>query len=107
MSDTDSRRCRKGLHRNKDYRWPTHKSPQPRYNMGFLWRICLVAAMGGLLFGYDWGGDRRRQTIFHSDFGLEEDASLVGWAMSSALVGCMIGAVLSGLLVDVSGASDC
>ncbi|MFC1636656.1 hypothetical protein ACFL5Z_17650, partial [Planctomycetota bacterium] len=22
--------------------------------MAFIWRICLVAAMGGLLFGYDW-----------------------------------------------------
>ena len=24
------------------------------YNLFFLWLICLVAAMGGLLFGYDW-----------------------------------------------------
>ena len=25
-----------------------------RYNLRFVWTICLVAAMGGLLFGYDW-----------------------------------------------------
>ena len=24
------------------------------YNLRFIWMICLVAAMGGLLFGYDW-----------------------------------------------------
>ena len=24
------------------------------YRMTYLWMICLVAAMGGLLFGYDW-----------------------------------------------------
>jgi SP family xylose:H+ symportor-like MFS transporter len=27
---------------------------QVNYNMSFIWMICLVAAMGGLLFGYDW-----------------------------------------------------
>ena len=31
---------------------PEHLAP--RYRMGFLWSVCLVAAMGGLLFGYDW-----------------------------------------------------
>ncbi len=25
-----------------------------RYHQRFIWTICLVAAMGGLLFGYDW-----------------------------------------------------
>jgi len=24
------------------------------YNQGFLWLVCTIAAMGGLLFGYDW-----------------------------------------------------
>ena len=23
-------------------------------NMSYIWMICLVAACGGLLFGYDW-----------------------------------------------------
>ncbi len=27
---------------------------QPRYNMRYVWGISLVAALGGLMFGYDW-----------------------------------------------------
>jgi hypothetical protein len=27
---------------------------KPVYNMAYVWTISLVAAMGGLLFGYDW-----------------------------------------------------
>ena len=25
-----------------------------RFNKGFVYFICIVSAMGGLLFGYDW-----------------------------------------------------
>ena len=28
--------------------------PEPRRHTGYVWAISLVAAMGGLLFGYDW-----------------------------------------------------
>jgi SP family sugar porter-like MFS transporter len=71
--------------------------------MGFLWTICLVAAMGGLLFGYDWVVIGGAKPFFIRYFHLEENAPMVGWAMSSALVGCMIGAILSGLLSDRFG----
>ncbi|MGV8092579.1 MAG: hypothetical protein AB2L24_12025 [Mangrovibacterium sp.] len=30
------------------------ESSSIKYNQAFLWLICLVAAMGGFLFGYDW-----------------------------------------------------
>jgi hypothetical protein len=30
------------------------KDNQQKYNKAYLWLICLVAAMGGFLFGYDW-----------------------------------------------------
>ena len=74
-----------------------------RYNRLFLWRICLVACLGGLLFGYDWVVIGGAKPFFVRFFGLEDNPDLVGWGMSSALVGCMIGAVLSGLLSDKLG----
>jgi SP family sugar porter-like MFS transporter len=73
------------------------------YNMRFTWTICLVAAMGGLLFGYDWVVIGGAKPFFTRFFGLEGSAALVGWAMSSAIVGCLIGSVLSGLLSDRFG----
>jgi len=33
---------------------PVQAGERARYNMAFIWLICLAAAMGGLLFGYDW-----------------------------------------------------
>jgi len=69
----------------------------------FLWRICLVACLGGLLFGYDWVVIGGAKPFFIRFFQLEQNANLVGWAMSSALVGCMVGAIMSGLLSDKFG----
>lgn len=75
-----------------------------KYNMKFVWLICLIAAMGGLLFGYDWvviGGAKP----FYEPFFNVSDATpfLRGWALSSALMGCLIGAVIAGLLTDKYG----
>ena len=73
-----------------------------RYNTRFLWSICLVAAMGGLLFGYDWvvvGGAR---LFYEAYFNLETE-SLKGWGTSSALTGCLLGAIISGALSDRFG----
>src|SRR5260370_21083557 len=65
----------------------------------YLWAICMVAALGGLLFGYDWvviGGAKP----FYEKFFALRNASEQGWAMSCALVGCLLGAVISGVLGD-------
>jgi sugar porter (SP) family MFS transporter len=68
----------------------------------YVWRIAIVAALGGLLFGYDWvviGGARQ----FYEQFFHLTSASLIGWANSCALVGCLLGSIASGVLADRFG----
>jgi len=68
----------------------------------YVWGIALVAALGGLLFGYDWvviGGARQ---FFEIYFHLQS-ASAVGWANSCALVGCFAGSLIAGALGDRYG----
>ncbi len=72
------------------------------YNTRFIWRVCLVAAMGGLLFGYDWVVIGGAKPFYEKYFDLRTSVQ-IGWAMSSALVGCLLGAVLSGMLSDRFG----
>jgi len=75
-----------------------------RYNMAFVWLICLVAAMGGLLFGYDWVVIGGAKPFYEPYFGISDETPFWrGWTQSSALVGCLVGAVLSGIISDKSG----
>lgn len=74
------------------------------YNMKFVWLICFVAAMGGLLFGYDWIVVAGAKPFFEPYFNISDATPFMrGWAMSSALAGCVLGAVLSGMLTDRFG----
>ncbi len=73
-----------------------------KYNLPYLWTIAIVAALGGLLFGYDWvviGGAKP----FYEKFFFLTSSFQIGWAMSSALLGCLLGALLSGALSDRFG----
>jgi sugar porter (SP) family MFS transporter len=68
----------------------------------YVWGIAVVAALGGLLFGYDWvviGGARQ---FFEIYFHLQSAAS-VGWANSCALIGCLAGSLIAGVLGDRYG----
>src|ERR1700676_5183657 len=68
----------------------------------YIYGISAVAALGGLLFGYDWvviGGAKP----FYEKFFHLTDPSQQGWAMSCALVGCLVGALISGWLSDRFG----
>lgn len=74
-----------------------------KLNTRYIIGISLVSAMGGLLFGYDWvviGGAKPFYEVF---FDITNSPSWQGWAMSSALIGCLFGAALSGMLSDKYG----
>jgi len=73
-----------------------------RYNMKYVWVISLVAAMGGLLFGYDWVVVGGAKPFYEAYFHLVSPA-MQGWGVSSALVGCLAGAIVSGVLSDRLG----
>lgn len=64
--------------------------------------ISLVAALGGLLFGYDFVVIGGAKPFFERYFHLTEPA-LKGWANSCALIGCLFGALVAGALSDRFG----
>ena len=73
------------------------------YNKTFVNFICIVSAMGGLLFGYDWvviGGAKPFYELF---FGISAEPVMQGVAMSTALVGCLVGAMVAGGMADRYG----
>lgn len=72
-------------------------------NTTYLLLITLVSAMGGLLFGYDWVVIGGAKIFYEPFFGIEGSAALRGWAMSSALIGCLVGALLAGAWSDRYG----
>ncbi len=70
-------------------------------NMKFIVAVTLVATLGGLLFGYDTavisGGIGFLQTHF------ELTGAMKGWAASSTLIGCVIGALTAGIISRTLG----
>lgn len=74
-----------------------------KFNYTYLVSIAFVSAMGGLLFGYDWVVIGGAKPFYELYFGITSDATLQGWAMSSALLGCIAGAVISGVMADKLG----
>lgn len=72
------------------------------YRLKYVWTISSIAALGGLLFGYDWVVIGGAEAFYEVYFGLSTPF-LQGWAMSCALVGCLIGSLISGGLTDRFG----
>lgn len=75
----------------------------PGIQLRFVVTVCLIAAGGGLLFGYDLVVIGGAKPFYETFFGITESPWMQGWAMSSALVGCLIGAIGSGLWADRLG----
>lgn len=67
---------------------------------GFLYFICCVAAMGGLLFGYDWVVIGGAKPFYEQFFGIADSPAMQGLAMTTANVGCLFGAITAGGLAD-------
>ncbi|MFT6035438.1 MAG: SP family xylose:H+ symportor-like MFS transporter [Marivirga sp.] len=68
---------------------------------GLLILITSVAALGGLLFGYDTGIINGTQFYFSKYF--ELDPFMKGWVVSSALIGCLFGAIAAGFVSNLLG----
>ena len=73
------------------------------FNKGFLYFICAVSAMGGLLFGYDWVVIGGAKPFYELYFGIVDSPLMQGVAMTTALVGCLIGAMVAGGAADKYG----
>ena len=79
-----------------------HNQPQGSLTGGvYVMVVSLVAALGGLLFGYDTGVINGAIGFMKVHFAL--DAKWTGWAMGCALLGCAIGAGAAGVLSDRFG----
>lgn len=76
-----------------------------KQNSMYIVLITLVATLGGLLFGYDTavisGAEGALQTYFADSLGLSSLAH--GITVSSALIGCIIGGLISGYFSSTIG----
>jgi SP family arabinose:H+ symporter-like MFS transporter len=81
---------------NKDQNDMVHS-----YNTGFIMLVSIVAALGGLLFGFDTAIISGTIPYIKAYFNLNEFT--LGWAVSSILIGCVIGALFAGTLAELFG----
>lgn len=76
-------------------------------NKGYLYSIVLAAVLGGLLFGYDTavisGAEKGLQAYFLGAADFQYTDFIHGLTCSSALIGCVIGALISGWLANRLG----
>ena len=74
---------------------------------GYLISIVMVAVLGGLLFGYDTavisGAEKGLQAFFKEAQDFDYSDRWHGFTSASALIGCIIGSALSGLLATRLG----
>ncbi|MGV8878549.1 MAG: sugar porter family MFS transporter [Sphingobacteriaceae bacterium] len=67
----------------------------------YVYRISIVAAIGGLLFGYDTAVISGTTEAIQLKFNLNDIA--LGWVVSSALIGCIAGVLIAGWFTDYFG----
>ncbi|MFN5237973.1 MAG: MFS transporter, partial [Bacteroidota bacterium] len=76
-------------------------SSQDTTNMRTVYMLTAVAALGGLLFGYDTAVISGAIGYLKTRF--ELSAVMTGWAASSAIIGCIFGAMFAGWASDRFG----
>ncbi|WP_082543531.1 sugar porter family MFS transporter [Sphingomonas sp. Leaf339] len=69
---------------------------------GAVWLAAAISALGGLLFGYDWVVIGGAKPFYEAAFALDTP-SAQAWAVSCALIGCLVGAMVSGVIADRHG----
>jgi SP family arabinose:H+ symporter-like MFS transporter len=79
----------------------TNNHTLPQQNSIYLYLVCLVAALGGFLFGFDTAVISGTISLVKQDF--ELNSVTEGWYVSCALLGCIIGVSCSGKLSDKYG----
>ncbi len=70
-------------------------------SIAYVSRVCLVATLGGLLFGYDTAVIAGAIGFMKTHFAM--DGTTEGWATSCALVGCVLGVIIAGWFSDRFG----
>ena len=78
-------------------------TPLPKYHgsLLYVYLLAFVAALGGLLFGYDTAVISGAIGFMEEHFHLDEIQK--GWVASCALLGCILGAAGAGVLSDALG----
>lgn len=72
-----------------------------KHNLGYIIRICAVASLGGLLFGYDTSVISGAIDALKVYFNLSPAET--GWAVSNVVVGCVFGSLISGEMARKMG----
>jgi sugar porter (SP) family MFS transporter len=74
-----------------------------KINTRYVLFLSIAAAMGGLLFGYDWVVIGGAKPFYERYFDITSSPVYQGIAMSSALFGCIAGAAVAGVFMDKYG----
>lgn len=74
---------------------------KPSTNLKFVYFVSAIAAIGGLLFGYDTAVIAGAIGLLETKFNLSP--AMTGWAASSAIWGCVVGALGAGYMSDRFG----
>lgn len=73
------------------------------YNKKYIYFICIISTIGGLLFGYDWVVIGGAKPFYEAYFNIQGNNIMQAWCMSVALLGCLLGAVFTAILADKFG----